>query len=230
VVAGTQIIGSMGSLGTDRCSGRCHTDPVARGPAGRRIYRHSPPADHECGCEATCEDQHDQDQFKRGGGGRQAQEGAEWPTWFQDMIIIPALQAQTQGAGPLNGCFGGRGGGGWQAGNPSGLGMRYLAGATGPTPSTPPLAKTTSRRNRRRLPRFVLAEFTEENYQVVWWIMASSALSLRFSLHLSRARGYSEAFLDVAPNPNRAGRPPDHELGEHGGAPGQAAPSDLSSK
>ena len=44
------------------------------------------------------------------------------------------------------------------------------------------------------LPRFVLAEFTEENYQVVWWIMASSALSLRFSLHLSRASGYSEHF------------------------------------
>jgi hypothetical protein len=64
----------------------------------------------------------------------------------------------------------------------------------------------------------------------VWWIMASSALSLRFSLHSSRARGYSEAFLDVAPNPNRARPPPDHEVGEHGGAPGQAAPSDLSSK
>ena len=35
-----------------------------------------------------------------------------------------------------------------------------------------PLAKTTSRRNRRRASRFVFAEFTDENYQVVWWIMA----------------------------------------------------------
>jgi catechol 2,3-dioxygenase-like lactoylglutathione lyase family enzyme len=131
---------------------------------------------------------------------------------FQDMIIIPALQAQTQGAGPLHGCCRGRGGGGWQAGDPVRSRDVHLAGATGPTPSTPPLARTTSRRNRRRASRFVLAEFTEENYQVVWWIMASSALSLRFSLHLSRASGYSDAFSDVAPNPNLTRRPPDHEV------------------
>jgi hypothetical protein len=51
--------------------------------------------------------------------------------------------------------------------------MRSLAGATGPTPSTPPLAKTTSRAETDDVAsRFVLAEFTDENYQVVWRIMA----------------------------------------------------------
>ncbi len=53
------------------------------------------------------------------------------------------------------------------------------------------------------LPRFVLAEFTEENYQVVWWIMASSALSLRFSLHLSEPLAIQSIFRRSAqPEPN----------------------------
>jgi hypothetical protein len=38
------------------------------------------------------------------------------------------------------------------------------------------------------LPRFVLAEFTDENYQLCGGSWPSSALSLWSSLHLSRAR------------------------------------------
>src|SRR5688500_10402355 len=107
--------------------------------------------------------------------------------------------------------------------------MRYLAGATCPTPSTPPLAKSTSRRNRRQgFPGSWSPSSPTRTIKLCGGSWPSSALSLWFSLHLSRARkGASEAFLDAAPNPKPSTRPPHDEVGEHGDAPGQPAPSDL---
>jgi hypothetical protein len=64
--------------------------------------------------------------------------------------------------------------------------MRSLAGATGPTPSTPPLAKTTSRRNRRRgFPVRARRVHRRKLIKLCGGSWPSSALSLRFSLHLS---------------------------------------------
>ena len=67
--------------------------------------------------------------------------------------------------------------------------MRSLAGATAPTPSTPPLAKTTSRRNRRQgFPGACSPSSPRELFKLCGGSWPSSALSLRFSVHLSRAR------------------------------------------
>ena len=112
----------------------------------------------------------------------------------------------------------GRGGGGWQARDPVPSGDEvfgwcdgsYAEYATAGEDHFAPKPTTG-------LPRFVLAEFTTRTIKLCGGSWASSALSLWSSLHLSRARkGQSEAFLDVAPNPNRARRPPDHEVVEHG--------------
>ena len=46
--------------------------------------------------------------------------------------------------------------------------MRSLTGATGPTPSTPPWRRPLRTETDDVASRFVLAEFTDENYQVVW--------------------------------------------------------------
>ena len=67
----------------------------------------------------------------------------------------------------------GRGGGGWQAGDPVPAGDEvfgwcdgsYAEYATAGEDHFAPKPTTG-------LPRLVLAEFTDENYQVVWWIMA----------------------------------------------------------
>ena len=65
--------------------------------------------------------------------------------------------------------------------------------------------------------RFVLAEFTDENYQVVWRIMAKLCVVVAVLVaFVAGPEWLVEAFLDVAPNPNRARRPPDHEVVEHG--------------
>ena len=67
--------------------------------------------------------------------------------------------------------------------------MRSLAGATGPTPSTPPLAKTTSRRNRRQgFPGSCSPSSPTRTIKLCGGSWPSSALSLWSSLHLSRAR------------------------------------------
>jgi hypothetical protein len=80
--------------------------------------------------------------------------------------------------------------------------------------------------------RFVLAEFTDENYQVVWWIMAKLCVVVAVLVaFVAGAEGLVRSIPRRSAEPEpRARRPPDHELVEHGDAPGRPAPSDLSSK
>jgi len=81
------------------------------------------------------------------------------------------------------------------------------------------------------LPRFVLAEFTDENYQVVWWIMAKLCVVVVVLVaFVASPQGLVRSIPRRSAEPEPSTRPPHDEVGEHGDAPGQPAPSDLSNK